>query len=311
MLPFPMKRKTGGFTLIEILIVAAMIALLAGIAAINIQAAYVQAQRKATFGECKNIATALGFAYMDIGIYPKLCFLSQNELFIAPPDPGFPNQPGTYLASGFEYIGHPLANNPSISNRVIQNWSQGMGSPGYFSAGGGRRGVFQGGRGGLVDVEIPMISGYTPQVIGGNGQLPIYRWPADPWGRPYVLYMLHQEGVTPNGLPVVRFCQSATENPNFALAVVSYGPNGIPGGPDIWTAGDVSTGQAFALFDRIGRQYPDQSDYRILQPSEYTQARAEAWSYERILGEDPDTPPGLSYIGVIDKGSDDIVIEFY
>jgi len=298
------RLKQTGFTLIEILIVAALIALLAGIAAINIQRAYVDNQRKATFGEARNIATALAFAYEDIGVYPKLCFLQHNVFFIAPPQAPPLNVPGPYVVSGFEYIGYEVNQSPTVANRIISNWAKGMGSPGYFSAGGGRRGLFQGRRGGMVKMEIPVE--IYQQVVMPTGQtVPIYDWPADPWGRPYVVYMLYQDGVTPDGLPNVHFLDKPTRAPNYALAVVSYGPNGIPGGPSDYDAAYLAQGQQYALFTR-DRTYPDQSDYRALRPDEYNDQRRDAWSYVKLRGEDPP-----SYIGVIDPGSDDIVIDFY
>lgn len=304
------RRNQSAFTLIEILIVAALIALLAGIAAINIQRVYVDNQRKATYGEVDQITKALSFAYFDFAVYPKLCFLSQNHFFIAPPDPGTPNQPGPYLVSAFEYMGFDINQNPTLANRVITNWAQGKGAPGYFSAGVGRRGMSQGRRGGTISMEID-INGYNPPVAPPGLQPPVYvvPWPADPWGRPYVVYMIYQEGVDPQtGLPNVDWVDSPTRAPNFALAVVSYGPNGVPGGEPLWTATDLLQGQQWALFDKFGRTLPDQSDYRALRPSEYDRGRLEAWSHERILGEPSNA---LSYIGVIDKGSDDIVKDFY
>lgn len=307
------NRRQTGFTLIEILIVAALIGLLAGIAMINIQRAYVDNQRKATFGEARNISTALVFTFQDIGIYPKLCFLQQNIFFIAPPQLPRLDLPGVYLVSGFEYIGFDVNQPATLTERIIRNWAQGQGSQGYFSAGGGRRGMFQGRRGGMVKMEIP-VEDYDvtdDPVIGGGQTLPIYDWPADPWGRPYVVYMLYQAGVQPDGRPDVRFIDKPTRASNYALAVVSYGPNGIPGGPSNFTAADVSIGQQLWLFSRDDRLYPALSDYRCLTPEEYQEdvatpgagIRAHAWSFTKLQ---PDFP----YIGVTDPGSDDIVIDF-
>ncbi|KPL11557.1 hypothetical protein AMJ85_03575 [candidate division BRC1 bacterium SM23_51] len=309
MLTLSHRRQTG-FTLIEILIVAALIGLLAGIAVINIQRAYVDNQRKATYGEVRNVATALAFAFEDIGLYPKLCFLQQNDFFIAPPQAGNLNQPGPFLVSGFEYMGYEVNQPATLAQRIIKNWAKGLGSQGYFAAGVGRRGMFQGRRGGMVKMEIPMEI-YPQPVIGGGQALAIYDWPADPWGRPYVVYMLYQAGVLANGLPDARFVDKPTRAPNYVLAVVSYGPNGIPGGPSQFTTADVSIGRQLWLFTR-DRSYPTESDFRCLRPDEYTPDRLYAWSHVKLLGEDPNDPGNpLSYIGVIDPGSDDIVYDFY
>ena len=299
------RRGPVAFTLIEMLIVSALISLLAGIAIINIQSAYQSNQRKATYGEGRSVATALSFAFEDIGIYPKLCFLSQGIFDIAPPQVAPYTQPGSLLVSGFEYIGYDVNTPATLTNRIIKNWVKGAGSQGYFSAGSGRRGLFQGRRGGIVKMEIPMI--YSPQVLPMGVQLPIYDWPADPWGRPYVVYMLIREGNQANGLPQVRFANSATDMAHgniYALAVVSYGPNGMPGGPEDYSAAMLSVGLSLCLYDRSTRQYPAQSDFRCLQPNEYTAARRDAWSYAKLVSNPP-----ANYPGVIDPGSDDLVVD--
>lgn len=304
------KRQQAGFTLIEILIVAALIALLSGIAAINIQRAYVDNQRKATFGECYNISTALQFAYDDTQVYPKLCFLSHNIHFLAPPvQPGAPS-PGPFLLSGFEYIGHEVNQPPTVAKRIIENWAQGFGSNGYFSAPAGRRGMFQGRRGGVIKMEIPEDV-YQNLVSSPDRDHPIYDWPADPWGRPYVVYLIDQSGVTPEGLPNVFFPTShfrRHEDVVFVRAVVSYGPNGIPGGSAEWSTAEVNALTPYSLYRRDDRLYPDESDYRALRPSEYNEniggaTRAQSWSFSRLN-------PSIPLIGVTDDGSDDIIREF-
>ena len=298
------KRWQGGFTLIEILIVAALISLLAGIAAINIQAMYLANQRKSTIGEIRQIITSLDFAYNDTMIYPKICFLNQNILYLAPPQATPYNRPGQYLVSGFDYMGFDVNSPSTITNRIIRNWANGTLSQGYFSMPQGKKGMFQYRRAGICRMEIPMDI-YNPQILASGATLPIYEWPTDPWGNPYVLYMLYLESIQPNGLPNVRFVDSITRSPNFARAVVSYGPNGIPGGPEDYTALDLARGQPWRLYTKDNITYPADADFRCLRPQEYTQDRVNAWSFTKILGEDPP-----SYIGVIDKGSDDMVIEF-
>jgi prepilin-type N-terminal cleavage/methylation domain-containing protein len=301
------RRKQTGFTLIEILIVAALIALLSGIAAINIQRAFVDNQRKATFGEARSIATALSFVFEDTGVYPKPCFIQHNIYFIAPPAGTNQTVPGTYLVSGFEYMGYDVNQPATMTSRIIKNWTKGLGSPGYMAAGEGRRGLFNR-RAGIVRMEIPTDI-YNPVILPTGVPLPIYDWPADSWGRPYVVYMMYQEGMLPSGLPNVKFVDRPQRAPNFALCVVSYGPNGIPGGTQDVTQTDVALGQQLWLFSKVDRQYgpPNgDSDYRALRPTEYTPERRDAYSYVRLLGQNPP-----SYTGVIDPGSDDIVIDFY
>jgi len=297
-------RRLSAFTLIEILIVAAMISLLAGIAIINIQSAYQSNQRKATYGEGRSIATSLSFAYEDIGMYPKLSFLSQGIFDIAPPQVAPYTSPGSRLVSGFDYMGYDVSSPAILTARIIKNWVKGAGSQGYFAVGAGKKGLFQGRRGGIIRMEIPMDI-YNPVVLPMGQALPIYDWPADPWGRPYVVYMLFREGNQASGLPRVRFANGPMDNaPVYALAVVSYGPNGMPGGPEDYDAATLAIGLSMCLYSRDDRLYPAQSDYRALRPQEYTAARRDAWSFVKLLGQNP--PP---YIGVIDPGSDDIIVD--
>ena len=312
-------RRLAGFTLIEILIVAALITLLAGIAVINIQAAYVANQRKAALGEARQIATALSFAYEDIGIYPKFCFLPQNVFFVAPNQAAPNAQPGSLLVDGFEYMGYDVNRPLTLTNRIIKNWAKGTTSNGYFSAGQGRRGLFQGRRGGLTRMRISI--GQNPIIPVEQDSLPpeqraIYDWPADPWGRPYVLYLLRLEkGLqTSNGLPRVRFVNGATEAANYALAVVSYGPNNMPGGPEdyAYDTPTMTIVQRRCLYIKIQDPW---ADCLALTPTQYNEIgqnpdvpfRAQAWSYVK-LGPDPEMPAG--HPGIIDAGSDDLIIDF-
>ena len=68
-------NRHSGFTLIEMLVVAALIAIFAGLAVFNIVEQLNREKEKAALAEARSIATAMSFAYDDLGFFPKLCFL--------------------------------------------------------------------------------------------------------------------------------------------------------------------------------------------------------------------------------------------
>ncbi len=69
------KRRNRGFTLIEMLIVAALIAIFSALAVFNISEQLNISKGKAAVAECRSIATAMSFAHDDLGFYPKIGFL--------------------------------------------------------------------------------------------------------------------------------------------------------------------------------------------------------------------------------------------
>src|SRR5688572_29195394 len=76
-----MQRRRG-FTLVEMLVVSALIALFAGLAVFSITTQLEQNRKKAAVAECRQIATAMSFAHQDLSFFPKLCLLrfNYNEL---------------------------------------------------------------------------------------------------------------------------------------------------------------------------------------------------------------------------------------
>jgi len=70
----PLRKKTGqkGFTLIELMIVVAIIGILAAIAIPQFAAYRAKAFDKAAVSDVRNLKTALEAAYADLQEYPTL-----------------------------------------------------------------------------------------------------------------------------------------------------------------------------------------------------------------------------------------------
>ncbi len=257
-------NKNKGFTLIEIFIVGALIALFAAMAIINIQGQFETNLRKITIGETREIGTALSFAYQDVGVFPKFSFLNRslNMLFQI-------SGPNT-LPPGFDYMGFNLS---ILQSRILSNWRGG-----YFSLAGTRNRIAQG-RGGTVRMYIPELQTDLP-------------WPADPWGNPYVLYLLYVDN---EGR--YDFINSPVQEPNFFCAVVSYGRNKVPGGTEDTPSNDPVL-SALRLYEPY--QPAQGIPFRTLTLTEYTPLRASAYS----------RPGDAVRPGIVDRGSDDIYYEF-
>ena len=200
--------KKNGFTLLEILIVAALISLLSGIAMISIQTLFRKAQINVTRGEVSQIYKAESFCYEDTGVYVKFHVLgvSKSELN----DPSlFPYFSGTGM-NYLNYIGFPM------TNRDVRNILEGWNGP-YWGVSKSRN-----------NKPIPVNAQglYDP-----NGK---FLLPIDPFGNPYVMYLLVKDSNPIPGYPApdtngVRPIISPDESPDYLCAIVSYGPNGVPG----------------------------------------------------------------------------------
>lgn len=307
-------RSQTGFTLVELLIVGALISLFAGLAIFGVQQQFKSNVRKATIGETRQIATALDFANLDTSVFPKLCFLSEGsqgmDLYSAQLQGG-----ASVLAFAYLDINARTAD-PAGASALRSQWD----GP-YFANSQTRAGIAQG-RGGFVYMQFPDMP-----INGPNNPTNTqgFRWPSDPYNNPYVVYMLDLDLSTPTA-PVLRFVNERAPNDNtakgnFVNAVVSYGPNNYPGGREeerIAFPGNgdaaVGTGSPFALRLYKGRPGFVSAKGRIthtyLTASEFLgtegENRANVWR-DDFLGNVGATLPS---VGITDPGSDDVIFEF-
>lgn len=244
----PKSSQLRGFTLIEILIIAALIALLSGIAVFQVKAVMDQTRVKATYADLRGVADSLSTAQMDLGMFPKLGFLSLSQPQLVQNNNTLPED---FDVMGFATTGGIL---PQRIGQIVENWN----GP-YFNAAGGRSPLKTGTRGYYVQMRLPRAAANAPLSPWPIG--PLLDWPADPWGNPYVVYLIHldkgvQDPKDPNKFlsqtATPRFVRSPYEEANYFAAVVSYGPNGIPGGsadPHFgYTPSVVAAGKPYQLF---------------------------------------------------------------
>jgi hypothetical protein len=230
------------------LIVAALISLFAGLALFSVQSALEQNKQKAAVAECRQIATAVGFAYQDMGFFPKLAFLrfnSTNLLQFLTPSP-------TTLVNGLEANSYFVGN---LENRIVKNWK------GIYSALNQQRLV-------RMQFESAVETVNNPGIPSGTATL-VVDWPADPWGNPYTLYLvktLPADINNPN--PRESFLENSGDRPNYFAGIVSYGRNGVPGLGDEPPPVERTARIPLRMYEQI-----DPLNFRLLNPSELTQGR--------------------------------------
>jgi len=287
------SSKQKGFTLIEILIVAALISLFAGLAIINIQQQFKASLKKAVIGEVRNLSVAYdAILQNNVGVFPKLCFVMQHLSEIEP----YLDVDTGRAISGFDYIGHPLTG--STLNRIKTNW-QGP----YFASSQTRQNVAQG-RGGNC----------RGRFLSGDAKTYVLLMPCDPYpnpfhipsGSPYVLYLLKikkdangdviYRAAEPDQLPkpMYEFITKPTDIPDL-VAVVSYGPNAVPGGPEVLADAEKTRRKALRL-------YTESTDLKVAD----FELRRRAWYQD-----DPNNEKAMAFFDLV-KGpkSDDIYVEF-
>src|SRR5690606_5516714 len=120
---------------------------------------------KAAVAECRSIATAMSFAYDDLGFFPKICFLrfglEELSTYIVPMS----------NTKSVEYHGIDLED--GLPNRLRKNWKQK-----YMSG------------------SEPGKTVYMHSTTDFGGEPPM-QWPADPFGTPYVAYLMTVDNTNP------------------------------------------------------------------------------------------------------------------
>lgn len=305
------RSKLRAFTLVELLIVGVLIAIFAGLAVINVQQQYVSNQRKAVIGETRQIASALDFAYNDLGFFPKIAFLQdsvtglrlESERQFGNPDLIF----NVFQGQGIPTLGR--------ATTIQQQW-QGP----YFSASSARSRIVQG-RGGSRLMRVTT----NPAETG-------FPWPVDAFNNPYMLYTLNFDGE--GGL---FFTVNTQDNPtvpetnpgavgNAFNAVVSYGRNQVPGGGELLSPlGDPNSTETannhYGLRLYTGNPESTTQSLRLLNAAELTRQNVNGARRANVWGTRYAQDAGLGVgffptgdagepIGITDIGSDDIVFTF-
>ncbi|MDK2971240.1 MAG: hypothetical protein PWP23_995 [Candidatus Sumerlaeota bacterium] len=311
------------FTLVEMLIVGALIALFAGMAIFGVQQQFRSNQRKAVIGETRQLATALDFAYNDIGLFPKIAFL-QNSITTLRIESTreFGNQDAIFgdfqthgIASGLQAL------------LIPEKWD----GP-YFSASQSRTRVSQG-RGGSRSMQVPNL---PTNSFGSNG----FSWPVDTFNNPYMLYCL---SIDPDSGGLYFTTETAVTDPNSGSttlvdnltdasatgnafnAVVSYGPNQVPGGGEYANipgnpADPPGLGTPYGLRLYTGNPADESTPLLLLGPGllrgNEGATRANVWgvSYANNAGTSTagfaQDDNGTTPVGITDVGSDDVVFTF-
>lgn len=193
-------RRTQGFTLIEMLVVAALIAIFAGLAVFNIVEQLNREKEKAAIAEARSIATAMSFAYDDMGFYPKLCFLrfGVDELKQLIIDNSLPNDSIDWFDRG----------GTTMANMISKNWGDK-----YMS-------------GSMPDKYVRMTVNFR------SGSTQDFKWPADPWMQPYMAYLVKMDlpaGQTTGQKSPMWANETLGDKASYFAGIVSYGRNMVPG----------------------------------------------------------------------------------
>lgn len=269
-------RRNGGFTLIEMLVVAALIAIFAGLAVFNVVEQLNREKEKAALAEARSIATAVSFAYDDMGFFPKLCFLrfGVDEFLKLIDDQNIP-------ATAVDWFGLGA---PNMRNRIESNWGE------KYMAGS------------MPDKFVNMRFPTNPGIPFGSGEG--INWPADPFRQPYMMYLVKVEPPqgSPAGTPAVIDWanDSLGDKANYFAGIVSYGRNKVPGLK--WDA--VPAVIQGRLAGRLYVEVPDATTgipYFVFDPARHTPGRLD------LFVNDTATPGEFN---IREAGSDDKYFEF-
>ncbi|MDD4279118.1 MAG: prepilin-type N-terminal cleavage/methylation domain-containing protein [Candidatus Sumerlaeales bacterium] len=266
----------AGFTLIEMMIVAALLSIMSAMATISIFTAMEEARKKATVAECRQLATAVGFANTDLGFFPKLCFLNFSYDNLMSNITGQKPIP----VAQFEYHGH-LVNNLTL--RLKKNWTK---SSPY-----------------LTGNSKKIVSMTLPGAVGAP-----YDWPGDQWGNPYTMYLLKSNGDATTGRITPRFIEKPGEQPDYFAGIVSYGRNAVPGELDSLQSSAAS--QQADMMTRRLYTGDVKGPFTALQPSQFTDYAKINPILLNIDASGNATTVDPAHPRIREVGSDDILVEF-
>ncbi|MHC5063306.1 MAG: type II secretion system protein GspG [Planctomycetota bacterium] len=156
------SHRNSGFTLVEVIVVLAVVLLLSGIA-VPLISGYVEDSKRARGeAEVKMLAAAVSSVYKDVGIFPSRNSSSSNStvrcLWSGPTAP----TASTFVSSGghnFYQWAASTTNGDSLDNQLLSNTPQGSSGAAYPTTGN-------------IRWRGPYLAGSSP---------------LDPWGRPYLV----------------------------------------------------------------------------------------------------------------------------
>jgi prepilin-type N-terminal cleavage/methylation domain-containing protein len=177
-----------GFTLVEVIVVLAVVLLLSGIA-VPLISGYVEDGRRARAeAEVKAIAASVVSFYKDVGIYPTRNASGTNATVRVLYTGTSPPNAATWVQSNghnfYQWAASP-ANGDSADNQLLTNTPQGSAGAAYATTG-------------RIRWRGPYLAGASP---------------LDPWGRPYLINVFSS------------FNNNATNQKR--IFVISAGPNGV------------------------------------------------------------------------------------
>jgi prepilin-type N-terminal cleavage/methylation domain-containing protein len=269
------RRIKKGFTLVEMLVVAALIVVFSSIAVFNVSEYMRQGRSKAAVAEARHIATAMSFAHQDLGFFPKICFLNFSVNALTDALTGM-----TYDA--VEYHGHNIGD---LASRLQRQW----------------KGQYLG-----INHEKMCKMHFTST----SGMTKAFDWPLDPWGMPYVAYLMETSGqVGTDGRHRVGFLPNAGTSPDYFAGVVSYGPNMVPGLKSDATGTEIEARKPFRLYktDNIAAPVTGYLNFRLPTPLEYANPPLSTFGAEMIR---LDVTPNPALPRIREANSDDRVYEF-
>jgi prepilin-type N-terminal cleavage/methylation domain-containing protein len=317
-------QERRGFTLIEMLIVGALIALFSGLAIIGAQRLWEDSKRKGIFDETKSVGTALSFAHDDVAFFPRINLLTDPRNLIMATAGNT-----TIIRPAVDAYGF-LGENTALTGDVIEKW---QGS--YMGMAESRLRMSQGAKG-MVTMRLPETSQFPGAWSAKGIDVSLTYWPCDAWGNPYVVYLVVSDATVANSNNKLglRLISRPNESSNYFTAVVSYGPNHVPGGvpPEFYTDNNpspaaIARAKAWVETMKSARLYIINNDNS--QPVTRTDAGAAftmrsvtsaiavaSFNNAQFLNALPNsitnqtTPGDVAQPGIKDPGSDDIVWTF-